>query len=145
MRKNFSGKKFLDTVYITANPFVNRFSSSFYKVISVWDSGWDEDLGTVLPEVMVEYALKAGSEYPDKRLIIHFIQPHYPYIGDPEVNKVVYLKDWFKDMASGKDVPDIITKFLREVDNERIKKAYKKTLKIALHHALKLAKSSKER
>ena len=141
MRKNFSSKSFLDTVYVTANPFVNRFSSSFYKVISVWDSGWDEDLGTVLPEVMVEYALKAGSEYPDKRLIIHFIQPHYPYIGDPEVNKVVYLKDWFKDMASGKDVPDIITKLLRDdVDKGRIKKAYKKTLKMALHHALKLTK-----
>lgn len=139
--KNFSGKSFLDTVYVTANPFVDRFSSSFYKVISVWKYGWDEDLGTVLPEVMVEYALKAESEYPDKRLIIHFIQPHYPYIGDPEVNKVIYLKNWFENMASGKDIPDIVTKLLRdEVDKERIKKAYKKTLKMVLPHALKLAK-----
>ncbi|MDK2781504.1 MAG: hypothetical protein PWR13_532 [Archaeoglobi archaeon] len=141
LRKNLSGKRFLDTVYVTANPFVNRFSSSFYKVISVWKDGWNDDLGTVLPEVMVEYALEAESKYPDKRLIIHFIQPHYPYIGDPEVNKVVFLKEWCKEMASGKDVPDVIAKLLRnETNNERIRKAYKKTLKLVLPHALKLAK-----
>ena len=88
LRKNFFGMRFLNTVYVTANPFVNRFSQSFYKVISVWKDGWNYDLGTVLPDVMVEYALEAENQYPDKRLIIHFIQPHYPYIGDLKLTKL---------------------------------------------------------
>jgi len=140
LKKNFTGK-FLDTVYITANPLVNRFSSSFFKVVSVWSDGWNDDLGTVLPEVMYEYALETEEKYPDKRLIIHFMQPHYPYIGDPEVNKIVYLKDWFKDMASGKDVLEVIPKRTKGgVGKERARKAYKKTLELALPYALKLAK-----
>jgi len=142
LRKNFLNKRFLDTVYVTANPFVNRFTPSFYRVISVWKDGWDDDSGTVYPEIMFKYALEAESKYPDKRLIIHFIQPHYPYIGDPEVNRVVYRKDWFRDMASGKDIPDVITNLLRsEAGNMRIKDAYRKTLELALPYALKLAKN----
>jgi len=31
---------------------------------------------------MRERALAARDEYPNKRLIIHFVQPHIPFIGD---------------------------------------------------------------
>ena len=30
----------------------------------------------------MEFALDAEKRYPDKRLIIHFMQPHYPFIKD---------------------------------------------------------------
>jgi hypothetical protein len=30
---------------------------------------------------MVEYALDAAAAYPRKRLVVHFMQPHYPFIG----------------------------------------------------------------
>ena len=53
----------------------------FYKIISVWKYGWNEKYQTVLPETVYEYALYAMTKYPNKRLIIHFIQPHFPYIG----------------------------------------------------------------
>jgi len=80
--ENFGDNKCDDIVYVTANPFVDRLlKDKFYKIISVWKYGWSEKYHTVLPEIMYEYTLYAMSKYPNKRLIIHFIQPHYPYIG----------------------------------------------------------------
>ena len=84
LRENFTKKKYDDIVYITANPYVDKIlKNKFHRIISVWNNGWDEENHTVLPETMVKYTLKAIKKYPEKRLIIHFIQPHYPYIGYP--------------------------------------------------------------
>lgn len=70
-----------DVVWVTANPWVSKHREKIFKVIDVWDSGWDDDLQTVPPEAMREAALEAESEYPNKRLVVHFMQPHYPFIG----------------------------------------------------------------
>jgi hypothetical protein len=81
--ENFGKRKFNNVVYITANPFVNKLlkEDQFYKIISVWKDGWSEKYGTVLPSTMIKFVLKAIKKYPGKRFIIHFIQPHYPYIN----------------------------------------------------------------
>ena len=71
-----------DIVYITANPYVSAlFRDMFYKIIPVWDFGWDESLKTVPPKRVYEAALKAKLRYPRKKLIIHFIQPHEPFVN----------------------------------------------------------------
>jgi hypothetical protein len=82
---NFDRKDATDVVYVTANPMLRRIASDhefrFHKVIDVWeDSGWDSEHGTVLPETMVERTREAACEYPRKRLLIHFMQPHFPFI-----------------------------------------------------------------
>jgi hypothetical protein len=80
---NFKKKHFYDTVYVTANPMVDYYvKDSFLSVISVWKEGWYEPYQTVLPETVLYYALKANEKFPDKRLIIHFMQPHSPFIGE---------------------------------------------------------------
>jgi hypothetical protein len=80
--ENFSNKECFNIVYVTANPHVDLLlKDKFYKIISVWKDGWDEKEKTVLPQTMMKYALEAKLNYPNKKLIIHFMQPHYPYIG----------------------------------------------------------------
>lgn len=75
-------KNFLDTVYVTANPFVDLLlSGKFHKIYSVWRYGWDDNLNTVPPTIIAKESLKAYYANPDKRLIIHFMQPHSPFIG----------------------------------------------------------------
>lgn len=91
---NVGGARLYDTVYVTANPMYYRISNNnfpwgpenfhaeFHDEIHVWqEAGWDPEHETVLPETMAEYALNAANRYPNKRLFIHFIQPHYPFIG----------------------------------------------------------------
>lgn len=87
LTKTFSGEQLHDTVYITANPKffklwddLNQPKTIFHDTISVVDD-WDTDLGTVPPESVVECARSCHAQYPNKRLLIHFIQPHYPFIG----------------------------------------------------------------
>lgn len=43
---------------------------------------WDRKTQTVLPEDMVKKAIEVHKKYPDKRLVIHFVKPHLPYIGE---------------------------------------------------------------
>lgn len=83
LRQTFQGRQFNDTVYISATPQLEwtGLTSTFYDVIQVWETGWDDKLGTVPPNEVCKAARAAASEYPHKRLIIHFVQPHFPFIG----------------------------------------------------------------
>lgn len=93
MKGNFRGRELHDTVYVTANPQLYRnrdvIDVEFHDVINVWtEEGWDEEDNTVLPETVKKYANQAANKYPNKRLLVHFIQPHYPFVGaDTEFDK----------------------------------------------------------
>lgn len=89
--KNFTGY-YSDTVYISANPHCSdhlvggfRGVDHFHKVEHVWKYGWDDAVDTVPPHQVTEAALKAVRQYPDKRMIIHYIQPHGPWIGKTQI------------------------------------------------------------
>ena len=81
--ENFSGRCLRDVIYVAANPYVYTLlpRNTFFKVVHVWRTHWDEKLGVVHPEAVAKKALEVHSEYPNKKLIIHFMQPHSPYIG----------------------------------------------------------------
>lgn len=83
LRKTFKGKRFHDTVYVTGNPqLVSRdYGDVFHHVVNVWDNGWDGEHNTVLPETMVDATKEANKTFCNKRLLCHFMQPHYPFIG----------------------------------------------------------------
>ncbi|MFX1279835.1 MAG: sulfatase-like hydrolase/transferase [Promethearchaeota archaeon] len=82
LSENFSKKTYPNIVYITANPYVDKFhKGKFHKLISVWRDDWNEKYSTVLPETMYEHSIDAILKFPKKRIIIHFMQPHFPYIG----------------------------------------------------------------
>lgn len=82
MKTNFEGRSLHDTVYVTANPHVYELEDDvFHAVVDLLERGWDEETRTVRPETVVEEAIAAHERYPDKRLIVHFMQPHFPFIG----------------------------------------------------------------
>jgi len=79
---NFAGKNLLDTIYVTANPYSPRISQGvFFRLVSVLDA-WNEQSGAVLPQSVTNTALAETQKYPNKRLIVHYMQPHEPHIGD---------------------------------------------------------------
>lgn len=98
MKKNFVGRNLHDTVYVTANPHAEKLSDDvFYTVETLLDQ-WDSELGTVLPRDVVEAAVEANEKYPNKRLIIHFMQPHKPHLGSTadSIRDRVELRGWDK-------------------------------------------------
>lgn len=87
LRENFTD--FYDNVtYISSNPRcsdheIDGFCGTqhFPHVEPVWQYGWDDDLDTVPPQEMTQAALRLHNQYPDRKMIVHYIQPHGPWIG----------------------------------------------------------------
>ncbi len=143
LNENFKGKKCGDVVYITANPLVDyHVGNCFHKIVSVWKYDWDEKYDTVLPETMVKYSLKAIQEYPDKRFIIHFVQPHYPFLGEnarKEIGDHAGM-EMARQEALGDDharrkhetVWDLFRK--HKIDKVKLWNAYRENLELTLPH-----------
>lgn len=83
LRNNFTNDRHHDTVYVTANPHASKIEpKTFHAVENLLEDGWDPEHQTVLPEVVADAAIRAYQRYPEKRLIVHFMQPHFPFIGE---------------------------------------------------------------
>jgi len=84
LQYNFDGRNATDTVYVSANPQIERHGvdEQVFKCVKLWTDRWDDDLRTVRPEDVTDAAIAAQEDHPSKRLIVHYIQPHYPFIGE---------------------------------------------------------------
>ncbi|MHC5059696.1 MAG: hypothetical protein ACYTFK_01235 [Planctomycetota bacterium] len=146
--ENFKGQKHYDTVYITGNPLVNyHVGSCFAKIVSVWEHDWNEEFGTVMPEAVVRAALQANREYPDKRLIIHFMQPHSPFIGKDSREKVgdhegIIGRQLVLEQQDVKHKKRLIWNMLKQgkVDKKTVWDAYEENLRIVLDQVESLLK-----
>lgn len=120
--ENFRDAPYPDTVAVTANPrTVRRHGDSFHDIISVFEEDWDDDAGTVRPEIMAQRTIEAHEQYPNKRILSHWIQPHYPFIGSD-------LLDGYK--FGDEPVWDDLMR--GELESELVYQAYKETLELAL-------------
>lgn len=84
IRKNLKPRDNSDIVYVTASPQIARRDLGFHERIDVWDTDWDEHLGTVPPEPVSEAVADAVERYPHKRIVGHYLQPHCPFIATDE-------------------------------------------------------------
>lgn len=79
--ENFEGRSFPDTVYVTANPYVSIITDSeFHARYDLWNEAWDQEKGTIPPEYVADRAREVAAAHPNKRLIVHFMQPHQPFV-----------------------------------------------------------------
>jgi hypothetical protein len=113
----------------------------------VWDYGWDDQLETVPPENVAKCALEAQGQHPDKRLIIHFMQPHFP----PLVGKIggatgfnglrrAVLQNASAFGRTGKLLDTTVENLLDrgELNVSEVWEAYRENLRIVLSHVEKL-------
>jgi len=89
---NFSGRNMRDVVYISANPYGSYYylhktlgHIPFYKIVEVWKDSWSKELKTVHPSAVNQATLESLDSHPEKRHIIHYLQPHHPFIGDVKI------------------------------------------------------------
>jgi hypothetical protein len=138
---NFHERELLDTVYVTASPILQRgydskYRPTFHAVVNVWEeAGWDDESGTVLPETMVEYALEAARDYPQKRLVVHFMQPHYPFIGSELMTEEMSVPD--PEQFTTDIWTELMTGRIR-VPTDEVWRAYRDNLDRALPHVERL-------
>lgn len=74
-----------ETVYVTGNPFSDRQldHDRLQRVDELWRTAWDEETGTIPPEPLTDRAVETMRRDDPDRLIVHYMQPHFPSLPDP--------------------------------------------------------------
>lgn len=158
MRRNFLDRQLHDTVYVTASPHVPRLENGewgdepiFHDVITLFNE-WDEETHTIMPETVRRETIEAQTKYPDKRLIIHFVQPHVPYIGQKaqklQKEQNISIGGWefegrdYTDVDSSIDIErvgfEILTDDSYDISRADFREMYRESLKLALDEVIKL-------
>lgn len=97
LNKNFTDY-YYNTVYVSANPWVSpQASENPYKekdfisddhfpyVNKVYLKDEYDEQGVSSPEGVTKEALKTHQEYPDSRMIVHYMQPHGPFTFEHKI------------------------------------------------------------
>lgn len=90
MRRTFSDRPETDLEnlgYVSANPYSKLLPESLAFQIDLWESAWDEEIGTVRPRAVTDTAITTYRERDIDRLIVHYLQPHAPFISNPKLSK----------------------------------------------------------
>ena len=120
--------KMEDTIYICSNPHSESLLSEadFHILDEIWKYSWDINTGTVLPEDVTDKAIRMRREYPNKKMLVHYMQPHNPFISDLELN----TKSKGKNDAIQHEGLDAWDRLKRGdlKDKNRVWKAYEKNL-----------------
>jgi hypothetical protein len=141
LQENFGSRDLHDTVVVSANPHqeIQLEDNQFHKVYHVWRTHWDEELRTVHPKSVTEVAEKANRDHPEKRLVIHYMQPHAPFIGSwSQENIGIQLGNKHAYILAQEGTHDCDTtnpySMLEEnkIDQEDVIRAYKENLNIVL-------------
>ncbi|WP_440010353.1 hypothetical protein [Halomicrococcus sp. SG-WS-1] len=85
MRANFGDRDCSDTVHVTANPNSadHLDADEFALLDEVWRDAWDDDRGTVPARAVTDRAVAAARDRDPERLVVHYMQPHFPSLPDP--------------------------------------------------------------
>jgi len=78
------------TAHVTANPNSadHLDGDRFAYFEEIWRGGWDEDTGTVPARTVTDRAIAVGRDRDPDRLLVHYMQPHPPFVPRPEIDAV---------------------------------------------------------
>jgi hypothetical protein len=127
------------TAYVTGNPFSYRVleSSNLLVFDEVWKYAWDDDTGTIPARALTDRAIATAREHDPDRLIVHYMQPHFPSVPDP-------LSDGMNAETLGQGVGwESPWKKLRrgELDDEVVWESYRSNLRYVLNDVSILLKN----
>ena len=89
MRRTFTSEyeeKIAETAYVNANPH-SEFEldpNDFSLLDDIWRYAWDDELGTVPARPVTDRAVSTWREESPSRMIVHYMQPHAPFVNDRE-------------------------------------------------------------
>lgn len=90
-RQNFADMDNDNIIYLSGNPAAADadVANTFFKFEDCYNKYWDDNIktlngeGTVDPQKLARTAIYYNKEYPDKRIVAHFLQPHTPFVDTP--------------------------------------------------------------
>lgn len=117
------------TAYVTANVFSGRVLSAdrFGELDEVWRYAWDDGLGIVPPRPVTDRAIAAARERDPERLVVHYMQPHHPFIADGTAER-------FEPDPFGREGEPTVVDALRKgrIPRDEFWAAYRENLRLVL-------------
>jgi hypothetical protein len=123
-RQNFAGGAYGDTVYVSSNGWVSTvLDDTFHHLREVWK----ETDGPCLPGDITSAAREVHDEHPDKRIVVHYLQPHRPFITSEIGFDDSFTDNPWRALGNG------------EIDRETIWGLYEENLEAVFEEAFELA------
>lgn len=140
MAKNFTPERaaeMAETVYVTGNPFSRDFftDDDFQVLDEVWRYAWDDDQGTIHPEPLTERAIAHYRAHDPERMIVHYMQPHRPFVTHPEIDSGLEF-DFSERSGESTSVWDQLRR--GELSREEVNEAFVDNLRYALDDVQRL-------
>lgn len=124
-----------NTAYVTSNVFSEEVLGDmpFLLLDEVWKYGWDDEAGTVPPSPITERAVAVGREYEPEYLIIHYMQPHHPFIGSD------LAADFESDPFGNRNEKTVVDALRKgEISKDEFWHAYRDNLRLVLDEVASL-------
>jgi len=108
------------TAYICGNPYSAQFlnEGDFMRLDEVWSYAWDDDRGTVPPRPVTDRAIATGREIDAERLVVHYMQPHVPFIESANSPRLKQnfpsddsTDDWNLVKSGDKDINEVMCEY----------------------------------
>ena len=143
--KTFS-ENHLDLTYISGNPHINSAGITpvgkiavkvFTNIVDAWKK-WDNKEETCMPLTVNEFS---ENYLHEPRLIVHYMQPHQPYVGKKRIPRYLYDKNLWFSMEESEDRPSILQinhRKLNKKDGLIIRDAYESNVDLVCSHAFNL-------
>jgi len=118
------------TAMVTGNTWTDRYldADRFALLDEVWKYAWDDDLGTVPAEALTERAVSVAREHDPDRLVVHYMQPHHPFVPDPIAGDSGMART---GEYSSETSPWVLLR-QGDVSEQRVREAYEANLQYAL-------------
>ncbi len=141
-------------LYFTANPVIDRELEQLpqrgkpcriVQRISLWKELWryhgpDRDIPTVHPADVAEVVCQDVHDYGQpRRMVVHFLQPHSPYIGDTPLamTRWGHDDDEMSRRCRALPRPDKAVES-GDLTWDDVRQAYRDNLKLVMQHAARL-------
>jgi len=88
--RTFTKEYYEDVIYVSGNPFLSEYffvnkegrdKVPFFILDEVWSYDWNDEWNTVLPDKITNATIELIRQFPNKRMIIHYMQPHHPFLS----------------------------------------------------------------
>ncbi len=128
-----------DITYVAGGPVITdrnfelsdldyRPSEHFEEIVNAWDMGYKKELGVTPPEAVTEVALECDAP----RMIVHYFQPHAPYIGDNRLREETPSVEGGSNEKIEKRKESLLEIYERiesgQISDERLREAYRSNL-----------------
>ena len=118
------------SAYVTGNCFTGKSTIKCEPKIldEVWTYAWDDELSTVPARPITDRAIDTWRSDASRldRMIVHYMQPHVPFINNPELGSYGKPEDF------GEGFADIWNRVGDDLDYETTWEAYKDNLRYVL-------------